>query len=384
MKKFETRLSSLNIVDYIYIHDIVFLNSITEEKQKLYLDFLGEISDINFERNYYGKDAELYKHLLLCSIEIIISTRQEYTDGEASLDTNDYSAIFLEKILNLAIKYDFNNVSFLADVFRLRDKFELMKLESYYGYKLVGQCLYIEYKNISIEVLKVFLNLEIVNVKKYVGNKGLIYVEDEWVGVFLRAMLFIEFEIIKKQLYIENTYKTIELNLLKNTKDIIEVNSFIDLLMKSRALMDKEYTSIAKIELGNEISFKEYLNDINIRLAHKKIFFDDMLGCIGFISSWFVSYHEKVMKEYSEEAVSDNENLKNYLNEAKLAMDRKGFRFANTITINTYYEKYNELSKLVVEWFNFFSQYQVGILTPDPATYFFLIKKEGKNPSDYL
>ena len=148
--------------------------------------------------------------------------------------------------------------------------------------------------------------------------------------------------------------------------------------------MDKEYTSIAKIELGNEISFKEYLNDINIRLAHKKIFFDDMLGCIGFISSWFVSYHEKVMKEYSEEAVSDNENLKNYLNEAKLAMDRKGFRFANTITINTYYEKYNELSKLVVEWFNFFSQYQVGILTPDPATYFFLIKKEGKNPSDYL
>ncbi len=45
-------------------------------------------------------------------------------------------------------------------------------------------------KNISIEVLKVFLNLEIVNVKKYVGNKGLIYVEDEWVGVFLRAMLF--------------------------------------------------------------------------------------------------------------------------------------------------------------------------------------------------
>ncbi len=75
---------------------------------------MGEISDINFERNYYGKDAELYKHLLLCSIEIIISTRQEYTDGEASLDTNDYSAIFLEKILNLAIKYDFNNVSFLA------------------------------------------------------------------------------------------------------------------------------------------------------------------------------------------------------------------------------------------------------------------------------
>ena len=99
MKKFETRLSSLNIVDYIYIHDIVFLNSITEEKQKLYLDFLGEISDINFERNYYGKDAELYKHLLLCSIEIIISTRQEYTDGEASLDTNDYSANYLEKPL---------------------------------------------------------------------------------------------------------------------------------------------------------------------------------------------------------------------------------------------------------------------------------------------
>mgnify|MGYP000296506437 CR=1 FL=1 len=116
MKKFETRLSSLNIVDYIYTHDIVFLNSITEEKQKLYLDFLGEISDINFERNYYGKDAELYKHLLLCSIEIIISTRQEYTDGEASLDTNDYSAIFLEKILtandNYSIQKDnyfFNN-----------------------------------------------------------------------------------------------------------------------------------------------------------------------------------------------------------------------------------------------------------------------------------
>jgi hypothetical protein len=45
------------------------------------------------------------------------------------------------------------------------------------------------------------------------------------------------------------------------------------------------------------------------------------------------------MKEYREEAMSDSENLKIYLNEAKLAMDRKGFRFANTITINTYYEK---------------------------------------------
>ncbi len=58
----------------------------------------------------------------------------------------------------------------------------------------------------------------------------------------------------------------------------------------------------------------------------------------------------------------------------------KGFRFANTITINTYYEKYNELSKLVVEWFNFFSQYQVGILTPDPANIFFLDKKRGEEP----
>ena len=55
----------------------------------------------------------------------------------------------------------------------------------------------------------------------------------------------------------EDTYKIIELDLLKNSKDIIEVNSFIDLLMKSKALMDKEYTSIAKIELGNEIYFKE-------------------------------------------------------------------------------------------------------------------------------
>jgi hypothetical protein len=73
------------------------------------------------------------------------------------------------------------------------------------------------------------------------------------------------------------------LDLLKNSKDIIEVNSFIDLLMKSKALMDKEYTSIAKIELGNEIYFKEYLNNINIRLAHKKIFFDDVLSCVGFL-----------------------------------------------------------------------------------------------------
>lgn len=384
MKKPEIRLSALNIVDYIYTHDIAFINSITKEKQKLYLDFLGEISDINFERNNFGKDAELYKHLLLCSVEIIISTREEYIDDETYVDANYSSAIFLEKILNLAIKFNFNDISFLADVLKLRDKFDLNNLESYYGYKLVGQCLYLEYGNISRQILKVFLNLEIVDVKKYVGNKGLIYVEDEWIGVFLRAMLFIEFEIIKKQLYIENTYKTIELNLLKNSKDIMEVNSFIELLMTSKVLMDSEYTSISQIELGDEISLKEYLNNINIRLAHKKIFFDDMLSCVGYLSSWFVSYYEKVMKLNSGEGSLDSLNLKRYLNEAMLDMDRHDFRFSNTITINTYYGKYNKLSKLVEAWFEFYSKHQVGILTPDPTTYFFLIKKEGKSPSDYL
>lgn len=66
--------SALTIMDYLSFHDIAFFKNFTVENISLYSCILLGIDYINEERGHDGTRAELYKHFLLCYIEIVAST----------------------------------------------------------------------------------------------------------------------------------------------------------------------------------------------------------------------------------------------------------------------------------------------------------------------
>jgi hypothetical protein len=128
------------------------------------------------------------------------------------LEVNNYLELveaanrLLEKVASNVEKQGFALDEFRADIDTLDEIYKFATIKRELVYKLVAQYLYFEYDLTSIAVFNKFLDLEILKSDRYQAKNA----EDKkerFNDIFFRAMLFIEFEVYKKQLYVKNTYK---------------------------------------------------------------------------------------------------------------------------------------------------------------------------------
>ena len=70
-RRTESQNIAINILDYLFLHDVASMVTFSDAKNSFYSDLLGTLVYINSARNHNGVKAEIYQHFILCGIELI-------------------------------------------------------------------------------------------------------------------------------------------------------------------------------------------------------------------------------------------------------------------------------------------------------------------------
>ena len=202
--------------------------------------------------------------------------------------------------------------------------------------------------------------------------------------IFFRAMLFIEFELYKRQLYVEINYKEIKLTIdfSKSEEDINDMLLFVKSIKQVQSQTGKYFKSIVYIDLSCKKSIVKYIKELNNNLAYNRLFFKNISNCIGLMGSWFVNYFKEINTQRATHSEPQNEvesDKKACTAEAKERMFEHGFTLHEARTFNDHYKQFCLDYRLIREYFRNFSEDQIGVMTPDIINYLFIIKNEGLN-----
>jgi len=284
----DTQNSVLNILDYLFVQDVESLASFNEAKNSFNNDILSIIDRINSARSNNGKNAELYKHYVLCSLEMMLNLPFEI---ESLMDEEQFnkSKFVLDKIISGVLKNDFYEDEFQDDLNNLFKYFEGLRQDKGTIYKLVRQSLYFEYDNVAIVAYKKFIDLGILNTEQYDSSESEIdvnFLEDS----FFRSMLFIEFDILKRQFDVEKDFKDkkIELDLNSSIEEIESMFLAIRLIKKVQLKAGSGFQSILDIDVNNKKEVEEYIVSLSEALGHETLFFKNVPACIGLMGCWFM------------------------------------------------------------------------------------------------
>ncbi|MFV5265360.1 hypothetical protein ACMUMS_17685, partial [Acinetobacter courvalinii] len=242
--------SALNVLDLLFFRDVESLSSFRDGKNLFYADFLGEINRVNLERNHQGGRAELYTHYLLCGIEMKFSVLYPRDDVE-QCELISSSKFVFNTLRNEIVKHGFLSDEFNWDI---SDLFEAYKnhpnLDRGVVSSLVRDCLYFDFDSSAVVVYKKFLDLKIVKTVKYDSSKSKIDI-DLLERAFLRSMLFIEFEVLKKQFHIKNIMeiRTIEIDLSLSLAEIEDEFKALISMKKSILLLEENFDHIYDINI---------------------------------------------------------------------------------------------------------------------------------------
>ena len=162
----DTQTAVLNIMDYLFIQDVESLASFNDAKNTFNADLSAIIKRINSVRRNEGKIAQLYKHYVLCGLEMMLNLPFEIEDPTDQEQFDKANFIFSQIIKNFA-QYDFSEDEFLDDMENLFNHFEKLRLDKGTIYKVVRQCLYFDYDNVSIVAYKRFIELGILTTEQY-------------------------------------------------------------------------------------------------------------------------------------------------------------------------------------------------------------------------
>lgn len=365
----DVQKSIITVLDYVYFHDIVSMETFSQEKLDFYRKLLGSLKQITLNRGYADFKAELYKHMLLCGIEIYASDIRSESKGVSYNSFESNLRMELEKALEEA-KFDFKHYS--EDLENLIEKYRLNQIDYSLIYKLVSQILCYEFDSIALVVFVKFLNCKFLTTTKY-SKESLAIDQDDFERTFFRAMLFLEFEVSKKkQLFLrDNNEKKIDIN---NLDEPDKVAAVILAKSKMKSLINSDYQSIVDIDVCKNNDLKEYVQSIDARLGHNSIFRGGLASWISLIGTWHLILTKKNHLNrtlYRETEVNIFEADTTCAETAAKLMYDFGFR----ISERTLFDHYNQISDFYyligISVEEIVSGERMGAIVPDLTNYFF-------------
>lgn len=347
----DTQNAVLNIMDYLFIQDVESLASFNKAKSSFNTDLLSIIDRINSVRGNEGKIAELYKHYVLCGIEMKLNLPFEIEDS-FDQEKVDKANFISNQIIDKFAQYDFREDEFLDDMDNLFNHFEELRLDKGTIYKVVRQCLYFDYDNVSIVAYKRFIELGILETKQY--KRSLSTIDQRSLeNPFIRSMLLIEFDILKRQFDTEIELKDlkIEININSSIEEIECIFSDIRLLKKMQLKANFGFTSILDIEINNKKQVEEYIVNLSEALGHETLLLKNLPSCIGLIGCWYlIHFKELNLKSptyyelYDDKAVKF-QHKKPCDNRALEEIAKYGFELKNRTLHSRYTDFYNFYDK---------------------------------------
>lgn len=332
--------STITLLDYLYFHDIVAMETFSDEKLNVYGKIDALLESIAHNRTNGDLRIEHYKHLLIVGLdfELTFTLDKDIVKGDEydQMKTN-YRTYIVKKIEQV----DFNLDEYEQDLEAILAQIPINTLSAEVALKIVSQMLYYEYDNIAIGVFNKFLEHGFLVSAKYTKKRQTI--DKNFIDkLFYRAMLFLEFEVIKnnliKEVCAEPQY--IDLNNLQDYKKII---ACIETRGKAQLLKEIEYSGIHTVKTENDL--KKLLTNIEERLGYNPIFSDGLANWIGLIGAWHVMLEKKtnfdrpLLKEHAYKEASCTE----------LAC-KKLEKYGLTISEKTLFDIYNrafEIYKLI-------------------------------------
>ena len=351
-----------SILHYLYFYDIVAISSTTEKKLDVYEDLLNDLQNIVENMNFVEQRGEVYKHLLLCYLEIsadaYISRNMYLTKVKASSEIR----IKLNKIVeehNFDINQFKNHSEFLNYKYKVH-------LEPEVAYKLVHRLYHYLFGLFSLNFLIKIIEVGIIKTSKYQESKSR-YSENFLNNFFLHSMLFIEFELLKKSVYLKNNedFKYMESKKnLGNDELVAYIRKLEDFL--------KEYSGkpvdITKVNFNEKIEIVGYIEKIGERLQYKNFFTDNLAIWFGLVGASLLLFWRHQIPKILIYANDES------LNDAAAKASDTMFNFGFTLNKRTIYKHYNAVSLYFDFVFKFHSDNFLKngseILGLDPIDYF--------------
>lgn len=311
---------ALDVIDFIYFYDVVSLTSFDLKKEnENILHHINElITDLIETRNLSGEMACLYKHFLLCGIEMNATFNLEReVQSEYPLSKGDrwqYVRSIHEKAIDvLASKIKnagFANELYFDDLKDIWDKTQILEKPNAICYGLVAKALSYDYEGpISAHIYRIFLDLQILETGRDKKNENFVYQKPD--DIFLRAMLFIEFEIMRNKLFHKSDQPNITIQYNKNitseTRKQKEQEFFIKTLKFIRSAVDQEFSSIIGYDLTSKKKVESYISNIGDHLCYNRMFSGNNSRWVSLFGLWYLKYFEILAPSTPKYYEVDNE-----------------------------------------------------------------------------
>ena len=245
------QISTITLLDYLYFHDIVALQTFSDEKNSFYQQLTLSLRLIVDKRHYKDLRAQHYQHLLLVGIDLIAS----YDEPSKSMQVDNQQftqALNDELCLNIA-KAGFDLDEFEQDLNDVLEQYPLAQFSQEVLYKVVSQVMCYQFDNITVCVLSRLLDHGFLSLVKYVKchqEYSQIFLDI----VFFRAMLFLEYEAFKNNLlYPQKDDKFLSFNSLDC---LSRANALMAARTKAKALSAVPYRQIYQIDLNKKNDLK--------------------------------------------------------------------------------------------------------------------------------
>ncbi|ENV46383.1 hypothetical protein P255_00522 [Acinetobacter brisouii CIP 110357] len=293
--------TALEIIDFIYFFDFVSLSTITARKVDIYERLNDLVESLIVNKNLKGQEAETYKHYLLCGVEILATYNavQElnYTDPnlterqkqEVNKQVNHHRLnLVWNALLEEMRESKVSEKSFAKDVVMLTIKSGIGRASHSVSFRLVAQMLAFEQGgNISCHVYRRLIKLKILNSSKETLQDH--YDEIDNKHIFLRALLFVEFEMLRKRLFCEYGDQPLIMEVAPN--DILES------IRSRREAYYQKYQSLLNtsnnfIRINNNVDVMDseqvqrYIKSISKNLCHNRIFSEFKGTWISLFGTW--------------------------------------------------------------------------------------------------
>lgn len=311
---------ALDVIDFIYFYDVVSLTSFDLKKEnENILSHINElIADLVEKRKFTGEKASRYKHFLLCGLEMqstynldrqVTSTyslpRGESWQFVRSLHENARDVLF-SKITNNS----FSVGIYEADLDEIINETQIIDKPNYIGCNLVAKSLSYDYDGpISAHIYRIFLDLQILETGKDNKKKNFVYHKPD--HIFLRAMLFIEFEIMRNKLFHKTEQPNITIHYNKNITSEIRKQKEQKFLIKTlkfiRSAVDQEFSSIIDCDSSSKEKVESYLSNIGDHLCYNRIFSDNNSRWVSLFGLWYLNYFEILAPKTPKFYELDNE-----------------------------------------------------------------------------
>lgn len=351
---------AIDVIDFIYFYDVAALTAfkITGESEVFIQKINAYIDEIINKREFVGVEAVIYKHFLLFALEmsatfnaepsVVMMPERGMSKGDIMQYVRELHENAYDELLAEVKEYGFNQQLFESDAVCLSIETDIDQVSNEFCYGLVRQCLSYDFNGcISAHIYRKFLDLKILDKRKCDLNFKNKTIDSD--TVFLRAMLFIEMEIMKSKHY--HKYIQPEYMIKYDRQEIAKKRMEREgvFILKTyefyRLCLNNNHKKVYKFDYSDTSQVKKYLLEIQPHFVHTKIFSQNNSRWISLFGLWHAEYnHLPPSKMPLFDALGEKESCS-----SKASDDVKkeyGF-YVDARSIYDYRKKYSRLFELI-------------------------------------